>query len=155
MWRHQADPAGLAGEQVSFAEINKPCVRKSWMKLLNINTLSRTGRCLDGFGEERVICNLAGHPSLGRLIPVTAEGLSKSNRCRYQNIHLARFDPLQRAEIKIRQFGELFLCHRLTQALSSQIAAQAFELVGDGRFRWHAIICRNRAFCGTVRHAVI
>lgn len=81
------------------------------MKLLNINTLARSRRPPRGLCDMYIICNLDQARGLGQSIPVTLKCVSKPNRCRYQNIGLARFDPLQSADVKIRQFGKLLLRH--------------------------------------------
>jgi len=67
--------------------------------------------------------------------------VNSQDRCN-QDIDVASFDLLNRANVEISQFCQLFLGHAYGRSFASDVRPDMLELSGYGAWRWHAPLRR-------------
>lgn len=90
-----------------------------------------------------------------QFVPGTAQSLLEPDHGGYQDIDPARFDLLDRADVEVHQFGEVFLRHGLSGSFAADVRAQLLQLPFDNRVSWHALLGRESFLTVTAQWGVI
>ena len=83
---------------------------------------------------------------VGERVPRATQRIAQPHGGGDEDISLAGLDFLERPNVQVGKFGELFLGDAEGGPLTAQVSPEGFELASDGGRKWHAPSCRNADF---------